>query len=241
MNHKLHLNKDEQQTNIENYQRLVGSLIYLAYTCLDISYVVNIIREFMHSPKISHLQAAHRVLRYLKGTTGLGLHFKRRGMIYLDAYTDSDFEGSLADRRSAIGYCIFLAGKLVTWRSKKQDVVARSNTKVEFRALAHELTEIRWIKRILQSLKIKINGSRNVFCENQSTIRIAHNPVQHDRMKHESIDRHYIKETLEQNDIRIPYIQSSEQRADVLTKGLPKEQFMKLTIKLGLIDIHSSA
>ena len=60
-------------------------------------------------------------------------------------------------------------------------------------------------------------------------------------MKHVSIDRHYIKETLEQNNIRIPYIQSAEQRADVLTKGLPKEHFMKLRSKLGLMDIHSSA
>ena len=76
-------------------------------------------------------------------------------------------------------------------------------------------------QRILQDLKIKINGSCNVFCDNQSTIRVTHNHVQYDRMKHVSIDRHYIKETLEQNNICIPYIQSAEQRADVLTKGLP--------------------
>ena len=71
--------------------------------------------------------------------------------------------------------------------------------------------------------------------------KLAHNPAQHDRMKHGSIDRHYIKETLEHNDISIHYVGSSEQRADVLTKGLTKEQFRKLTNKLGLINIHSSA
>ena len=60
-------------------------------------------------------------------------------------------------------------------------------------------------------------------------------------MKHVDIDRHYIKETLEQNDINTCYIGSSEQRGDVLTKGLIKEQFMKLTYKLRLINIHSSA
>ena len=169
----------------------------------------------MHSPRISHLHAAHRVLRYLKGTTGLGLHFKRSSMICLDAYTDSDFVGSLSDRWSTIGYCIFMAGNLVIWRNKKLDVVACSSTEAELRALAHGLTEIRWIKRILQDLKIKINGSCNVFCDNQSTIRVARNPVQHDQMKHVSNDRHYIKETLEQNDICIPYIQSSEQRVNI--------------------------
>ena len=62
-----------------------------------------------------------------------------------------------------------------------------------------------------------------VFCDNQSTIRVAHNHVQHNRMKHVDIDRHYIKETLEQNDINTCYIGSSEQRAYVLTKGLVKE------------------
>ena len=241
VNHKLNLNEDEQKINAREYQRLVRRLIYLAHTRPDISNDVNILSQFMHSPRISHFQAAHRTLRYLKGTTGLGLHFKRSSMICLNAYTDSDFVGSLSDRRSTSGYCIFLAGNLVIWRSKKQDVVARSSTEAEFRALAHELTEIIWIKRILQDLKIKINGSCNIFCDNQSTIRVAHNPVQHDRMKHVSIDIHYIKETLEQNNICIPYIQSVEQRADVLTKGLPKEHYMKLGSKLGLIDIHSLA
>ena len=162
-------------------------------------------------------------------------------MICLDAYTDYDFAGSLSDRRSTSGYCIFLARNLVIWRSKKQDVVARSSTEAEFRALAHGLTEIIWIKRILHDLKIKINGSCNIFCDNQSTIRVAHNPVQHDRMKYVSIDRHYIKEILEHNNIRIRYIQSAEQRANILTKGLPKEHFMKLRGKLGLMDIHSLA
>ena len=70
---------------------------------------------------------------------------------------------------------------------------------------------------------------------------MAHNPVQHDKMKHVSIDQHYVKETIEENNISIPYISSSEQRANILTKGLPKEQFMKLAIKLRLIDIHSAS
>ena len=241
MNDRLTLKEDEQETNIGNYQRLVGRLIYLSHTRPDISYVVNILSQFMHSPRVSHLQAAHRVLRYLKGTTGWGLHFKRQGMISLDIYTDSDFAGSLIDRRSTTGYCIFLAGNLVIWGSKKQEVVARSNTEAEFRALAHGLTEVMWIKGILQDLKIKMDCPTIAFCDNQSTIRVAHNPMQHDRMKHVDIDRHYIKETLEQNDINTRYIGSSEQRADALTKGLIKEQFMKLTNKLGLINIHSSA
>ena len=239
--HQLTWTENEPETNIGNYQRLVGKLIYLLHTRPDIAYAVNCLSQFMDNPRVSHLQAGHRVLRYLKGTTGWGLHFKRQGTLSLDAYTDSDFAGSLTDCRSTTGYCTFLAGNLITWRSKKQEVVARSTTEAEFRALSHGLTELVWIKGILKDLHIKLESPTRIFCDNQSAIKVAHNPIQHDRMKHVSIDRHYITEMLEQHDIDTPYIATSEQRADVLTKGLPKEQFMKLTCKLGLIDIHSSA
>ena len=123
MNHRLIFKENEQKTNIGNYQKIVGRLIYLSHTCQDISYAVKILIQCMHSPRISDLHAAHWILRYLKGTTGWGLHFKRQGMISLDAYTDSDFLGSLIDRRSTTGNCIFLAGNLIVWRSKKQEVV----------------------------------------------------------------------------------------------------------------------
>ena len=78
-------------------------------------------------------------------------------MISLDVYIDSDFKSSLIDCKSTTRYCIFLAGNLVVWRSKKQEVVARSSTEAKFRALAHGLTEVMWIKGILQYLKIKMD------------------------------------------------------------------------------------
>ena len=84
VNHKLTLDKDEHETDIGNYQRLIGRLIYLAHTRLGISYVVNTLSQFMHSPRISLLQAAHRVLRYMKGMTRWGLHFKHQCMMSLD-------------------------------------------------------------------------------------------------------------------------------------------------------------
>ena len=173
MNHRLTLKESEQKATIGNHQRLVGRLIYLSHTRSDILYAVKILTRFMHSPKISHLQAAHWVLRYLKGTTGWGLHFKRQGMVSLDAYMDSDFASSLIDRRSTTGYCIFLDGHLVLWRSKKQEGVAQSSTEAEFRALAHGLTEVMWIKGILQDFKIKIDCPTIVFCDNESTIKVS--------------------------------------------------------------------
>ena len=117
--HGLTWTEYEPESNIGSYQRLFGKVIYLLHTHPDVSYVVNYLGQFMHNPRVSHLQAAHQVLRYLKGTVGWGLHFKRQGTFSLDAYTDFDFIGSLIDCRSTTGYYTFLGGNLGTWRSKK--------------------------------------------------------------------------------------------------------------------------
>jgi hypothetical protein len=76
------------------------------------------------------------VFQYLNGIPGKGILFKRNGGLVLEAYTDADYTGSIVDRRSTFGYCTFLGRNLVTWRSKKQNVVARSSAEAEFRAMA---------------------------------------------------------------------------------------------------------
>ena len=101
------------------YQRLVGRLIYLAHTRPDIAYSESVISQIMHDPREPHLQAAYRVLHYLKGNPEKGILFKKNNTLTLEAYTNADYAGSLVNRRSTIGYCTFLGGNLVTWRSKK--------------------------------------------------------------------------------------------------------------------------
>ena len=101
------------------YQRLVGRLIYLAHTRPDIAYSVSVISQFMHDPREPHLQAANKVLHYLKGNLGKGILFKKNNTLPLQAYIDADYAGSIVDRRSTTGHCTFLGGNLVTWRSKK--------------------------------------------------------------------------------------------------------------------------
>ncbi|KAL8170593.1 hypothetical protein V2J09_022397 [Rumex salicifolius] len=100
---------------------------------------VSVISQFMHDPKESHLLAAHRILHYLKGCPGKWILFKRGNRLTVEAYTDVDYASSPVDRRSTSGYCVLLGGNLVTWRSKKQHVVARSSAESEFRALAQGL------------------------------------------------------------------------------------------------------
>ncbi|KAE8669914.1 Long chain base biosynthesis protein 1 [Hibiscus syriacus] len=173
-----------------------------------IAYTVGVVSQFMHNPKESHLRAVVQILQYLKGTPSRGIMFKREEKLTLEAYTDADNAGSIADRRSTSGYCTFLRGNLVTWRSKKHNVVARSSAEAEFRAMA---------------------------------LGISHNPVQHDRTKHIEVDRHFIKEKLDNGLICTPYVTIGNQVADILTKGLPGKDYQKLTDKLRMEDIHALA
>ena len=111
------------------------------------------VSQFMHSPGPEHFEAVYRILRCLKGTPGKGLLFKKRGHLQIEVYIDADWAGSITDGRSTSGYCSFVGGNLVTWQSKKQNVVARSSAEAEFRAVAHGICEVMWIKRMLEELK----------------------------------------------------------------------------------------
>ena len=137
------------------YQRLVGRLIYLSHTRPNIAYAVGVISQFMHNPKETHLQLVHTILHYLKSSPRKGILFKKGTELTLEAYTDADYAGSMVNTRSTLGYCTFIGGNLVTWRSKKQTVVARSSTESEFRAMAHGVCELLWLKIILDDFKVR--------------------------------------------------------------------------------------
>jgi len=136
VNHGLKFEEGANLADKERYQRLVEKLIYLSHTLPDIAYVVGVISQFMHQPQEDHMEASMKIVRYLKGTPGSGFVFQKHGNLNIEAYTDADWAGNPNDRRSTSGYFTLVGGNLVTWRSKKQKVVALSSAEAEFREIA---------------------------------------------------------------------------------------------------------
>lgn len=138
----------------------------------------------MHSSKEAHLEAVYRILRYLKGTPGKGLFFKKNEKKVVEVYTNADWAGSREYRRSTTSYCTFVWENLVTWRSKKQNVVARSSAEAEFRIVTQGICEGLWIKQLLEELQAVVKLPIKLYCDNKAAINISLNPVQHGRTKH---------------------------------------------------------
>ncbi|XP_019052684.1 PREDICTED: uncharacterized protein LOC109114472 [Nelumbo nucifera] len=117
---KLKKEEGELLKNARRFRQLVGSLIYLTITRLEISYSIGVISQFMQNPRTHHLDAAKRILRYVKGSPAYGLMYKKGGDFVLRGFTDADWAGDAVDRRSTSGYCFSLGSAVVSWCSKKQ-------------------------------------------------------------------------------------------------------------------------
>ncbi|GKD47514.1 ribonuclease H-like domain-containing protein [Tanacetum coccineum] len=186
---------DKFLVNFANYQRLVGKLIYLTLTRPDISYVVHCLSQHMHSPLKSHLDIAMRVLKYLKLAPGYGIQFSKRNSVFdINAFSDSDWAKCPVTRRSVSGYCVFVNGCLVSWKSKKQSTLSRSSAEAEYRSMASVTCEIMWIVKIMKDLNVDNLIPANLYCDNKSAIQIAANPVMHEKTKHFDLDVHLIRE-----------------------------------------------
>ncbi|KAM1069409.1 hypothetical protein ACFX13_001358 [Malus domestica] len=227
--------------NISYYQRLVGKLIYLTITRPDITYAVSIVSQFMHSPTMEHFNLVKRILRYLKGSVGRGIIMKKNANTQITGYCDADWAGNSIDRKSTTGFCTFVGGNLVSWKSKKQTVVARSSAEAEYRAMASTACELIWLKGLLCDLGVFNHQSMSLFCDNQAAMHIASNPVFHERTKHIEVDCHYVRTQVQSQVIQTHFVRSSDQLADLFTKSLASHQFQLLLGKLGSINLLDPA
>ncbi|KAI3516445.1 hypothetical protein L1887_15360 [Cichorium endivia] len=238
-NLKLDKREEEEVVDATQYRRLVGRLLYLQATRPDITYAVNVLSQFVSQPRVSHLEAANRVLRYLKATPGQGILLSNTGETSLTAYCDSDWLGCPLTRRSRTGYLLLLGGSPISWKSKKQSVVSRSSAEAEYRAMASTVSEILWMRWLLQELCAPCHGPTQLFCDNQAARHIANNPVFHERTKHVEMDCHFVRERVESKEIQPMKIDSQTQLADIFTKPLGAQRFHDLLGKLGITNLHA--
>ncbi|XP_004292511.1 PREDICTED: uncharacterized mitochondrial protein AtMg00810-like [Fragaria vesca subsp. vesca] len=215
----------ENLTDVCSYQRLVGKLIYLTITRPDLTYAVSLVSQFLHSPTTHHLSIVKRILRYLKGTVSRGIVMRNNSHFKMAGYSDSDWAGNAIDRKSTAGYCTFIGGNLVTWKSKKQTVVARSSAEAEYRAMASTTCELIWLKSLLADLGFQTTAHIPLHCDNQAAMHIAANPVFHERTKHIEVDCHFVRNQVQAKLIETVYTRSCDQLADVFTKVLASAQF----------------
>ena len=170
----------------------------------------------------------------MKGTIDYGLFYKKGKSQELVDFCGSDYTGDLNDRRSTSGYVFFLSGVAISWSSRKQHVVTLSATKAEFIAAASCACQGIWLRRVLEEVKYSQQGPIMLFCDNSSAIKLSKNPVLHGRSKHIDTRFHFLPDLTKDGTVKLVYCKSEEQIADILTKPLKVETFLKLRALLGM-------
>ena len=207
------------------YCSISGVLQYLTLTRPDIQYAVQQVCLHMHAPRDTHWALVKRILRYIRGTTAMGLTLTASPDTSLVAYSDADWAGCPDTRRSTSGYCVYLGPSLILWSSKRQPTVSRSSAEAEYRAVANAVAECSWLRQLLQELLCEVTKATLVYCDNVSAVYLASNPVHHRRTKHIELDIHFVREHVALGRVRVLHVPTDQQFADVMTKGLPTSTF----------------
>lgn len=217
------------------YREAVGSLMFLAtVTRPDIAFAVNNASRHLENPKQCHWTAVKRIFKYLKGTIGYGITFKSSLPIHLSIYSDADYGGDLDTRRSTTGYVVMIGGGAISWCSQRQPTVALSTTESEYIAASQTLKELIWVNRLLREIVPTVSGVPRMNIDNQSAIKLIKNPEFHKRSKHIDIKFHFIKEQYEKQIFEPCYVSTDDQIADICTKPLTKEKFVRFRNSMGV-------
>ncbi|XP_059663402.1 secreted RxLR effector protein 161-like [Cornus florida] len=183
-------------------------------------YYVGLVPRFQSNPRLSHLQAAKRILRYVKGTISYGLHYIFSSTLSITAFSDANWGGSLPDKKSTSGCCYLLGSNLVSWLSKKQDTVSLFTSEAEYIAASQAGSQLLWMHTTLADLGLHFSGPPKLYYDNQSAIAISKNPTLHWKSKHIDIKYHFLRDKVQKCLIDITYLPTENQLADIMTKPL---------------------
>lgn len=236
-NLKLSSDDGTKQVDATLYRQLVGSLIYLTTTRPDLAYSVSVLSQFMSRPLDSHWNAAKCVLRYLSGTCNYGILYTDSSDVTLAGYSDSDWAGNLDDRRSITGYAFSIGSGVISWCSKKKSTVALSLCEGEYQALCAATCEAIWLRRLLSDAGEGQKAATSIKTDNQSTIKLAYNPVFHKNTKHIDTQFHFVREKIQSKEICVDYCNTCDNLVDIFTKPLGRIEFELLR---GMLGVHNN-
>ncbi|XP_015158799.1 uncharacterized mitochondrial protein AtMg00810-like, partial [Solanum tuberosum] len=232
---KLRANEGTLLSDPSSYRKLIGKLNFLTNTRLDIAYGVQHLSQFMQNPREPHMQAAYHMLRYLKKDPTLGILMSSTDDYKVQAFCDSDWATCPDSRKSVSGYIVLFGSSPISWKSKKQETISLSSAEAEYRSLRKVVGELTWLERLFDELTIPRNGPFLVYCDSQSALHIARNPVFHERTKHIEVDCHFVRAKLHEGLICLNHIGTGDQLADILTKALTGIKHAALLDKLAAL------
>jgi hypothetical protein len=233
-NSKVAAADDAPMTDASDFCSLVGALQWLTFTRPDIAYAIQQVCLHMHDPQEPHLAVLKRILRYIRGTLALGLLLRPSTATDLVVYTDADWVGCSDTHRSTSGYAVFLGDNPISWSSKHQNTVSRSNAEAEYGAMANGVAEATWLRQLLLELHTPLRRATLVYCDNISAVYMIFNPVQHQRTKHIEIDLHFVREQVAVGDLHVMHVPTTSQYADIFTMGLPSSVFTEFRTSLNM-------
>jgi hypothetical protein len=194
--------------------------------------------RYQSDPKECHLVAVKRILRYLVATPCFGIWYPKGSTFDLIGYSDSDYAGWKVDRKSTSGTCQFLGRSLVSWSSMKQTSVALSTAEAEYVVAGQCCVQLLWMRQTLRDFGYNLSKVA-LLCDNESAIRLADNPVEHNRTKHIDIRHHLLRDHQQKGDIDVYHISTENQLADIFTKPLDEKRFCRLRSELNVLDSHN--
>ena len=158
----------------------------------------------------------------------------------MKAYTDANWVGSLDDSKSTSGGAFFLGNRLVSWTSKKKNYISQSTTELKYVITTVNFTNVMWIMQLLKGMKEDITKPMVIYCDNTSAISISKNPLMHTKKKNIVIKYHYLRELVEDKEMRMEYVNTKEKLVDIFKNALTKEPHEYLRGKLGILPLSKA-
>ena len=214
--------------NASEYRKLVGSLMYChAATRFDITHAVSQLSRRLTTPSMTDFKAAKRVLQYLYHSQEIGPKYYGSGPTSLVGYSDADYAGDLATRRSTSGRIFMLCDGPISWASKQQRSTSTSTAQAEYIALSQAAAECLWLRKVCATiLHVPEMPTTNILEDNTAALKWCYNPINHGKQKHIPVAYHFVREQVtEFNNINVVAVSTEFQLADLYTKCLPAPRF----------------